>query len=293
VDFVLCPGCGNDIPVGEGCPICREGRSTPRVRRRLCSDCGAALEPGGRCPQCERAARRATTTELCLGCGNEIQLGQECPICKHTKHKRSVEGRATRMCPSCGNDIFEDEPCPICSEGRAIRSRGGNRVFCAGCGNAVDDSSACPVCDASRSPVQPRHDGPTCPQCDEGMEKQDWDGVIVHMCMSCQGTLFPPRGLESTLDKLREGCDDTALPEILAEFKERRRLALPKSVRYKPCPTCGVAMTRRNYAGVSGVIVEVCGRHGTWITQTGFGDLTDFVTRGGDAFAARLRGRPR
>jgi hypothetical protein len=45
-------------------------------------------------------------------------------------------------------------------------------------------------------------------------------------------------------------------------------------------------MTRRNYATVSGVIVDFCGDHGTWVDEAQFAALAEFISRGGDILAA-------
>lgn len=50
---------------------------------------------------------------------------------------------------------------------------------------------------------------------------------------------------------------------------------------YLKCPSCPTLMTPRNYGRVSGVIVDVCTKHGTWFDA---GELTralDWVAKGG------------
>ena len=126
-----------------------------------------------------------------------------------------------------------------------------------------------------------------CPGCDEPLVPQEWDGVEVLLCPSCQGCLFPPDGLERTLNKLRDSREAEDLSGLIEDFAKRMRSTQPrKKVRYKLCPRCGLSMTRRAYKRVSGIIIDVCGKHGIWTDQSTFGELTDFVTRGGDAFAA-------
>jgi hypothetical protein len=108
---------------------------------------------------------------------------------------------------------------------------------------------------------------------------------------------FPDQTLERVLNKLRATCDPTDVQSALQDFKDRFTRALPDSVQYKQCPVCDGAMTRRNYGTVSGVIVDVCYDHGTWVDGTAFGELADFIVRGGDLVAkkaslARDRARP-
>ncbi len=76
---------------------------------------------------------------------------------------------------------------------------------------------------------------------------------------------------------------------VCREFRDRFTRELPAAMRYKSCPECGTVMTRLNYAGSSGIILDVCGHHGTWVDQSAFGSLTDFVSRGGDLIRQRRR----
>ena len=130
-------------------------------------------------------------------------------------------------------------------------------------------------------------EGPACPQCSEAMERQDWDGINVDVCPSCSGSFFEPGGLEHMLDKLRGDSPNQDIAVILQEFQQRRGGTVGRTVRYKPCPVCTDFMVRRNYAQASGIVVDVCGKHGTWTDQATFGELTEFVSRGGDAFVRR------
>jgi Zn-finger nucleic acid-binding protein len=52
-------------------------------------------------------------------------------------------------------------------------------------------------------------------------------------------------------------------------------------VRYFPCPTCGALMARKNFGGKSGVIVDVCRRHGVWFDAGELPRALAFVRAGG------------
>ena len=93
------------------------------------------------------------------------------------------------------------------------------------------------------------------------------------------------------LNKLRATCDPVDLSTVFDEFKDRFTRELPEAVRYKACPVCATILLRRNYGNVSGVIVDVCGDHGTWVDEQAFAALADFVCRGGDQLAATVRAR--
>jgi len=182
--------------------------------------------------------------------------------------------------------------------GKADSSRGGDRVeivsetytmpFCSGCGNEVDDPSRCPICKSGRAtkPRRRREAGQhTCPRCEVALEQQDWEGSITWTCPDCRGIFFPERTLEEVLNKLRAAADPVDTRDALKDFRDRFTRRLPEQVRYKHCPACGEIMTRFNYLTVSGVLVDVCGKDGTWVDENAFAELADFICRGGDVVA--------
>ena len=278
---MFCVVCGNTVEPGpEGdCPVCIANLERGSLVTE--ADAPSAAPEGG-------AGGRETRVILCPECGNQVEADRECPVCADARERRKAKREVdeTHFCRSCGNTFHGTGACPICNAGRAIRKR--KRALCTRCGNEVDDTSHCPVCAANRASKRPvRRDGgePFCPQCELPLEAQDWDGVPAHICGQCNGVLFPGSGLERTLDKLRSAEPDPQ--SAVAVFQKLLRRALPPAVRYKPCPVCNVSMTRRNYAGTSGIILDICPQHGTWIEQRAFGDLSEFVGSGADKIKKR------
>ncbi|MHC4223205.1 MAG: TFIIB-type zinc ribbon-containing protein [Planctomycetota bacterium] len=170
-------------------------------------------------------------------------------------------------------------------------------ALCPRCGNEVDDPATCGVCRAGRAAPKsaPQDQGQcVCPRCSDPLQQQDWEGVATLNCPSCRGTLFPDRGLEAVLNKLRATCDPVDVATVHKEFRGRFKRELPEAVRYKSCPVCGTVMTRQNYGTVSGVIVDCCPDHGVWVDEAAFAALADFICRGGDLLAsdaAKVRAR--
>ncbi len=237
-------------------------------------------------------------SRLCKQCGNTIESDEECRVCaagrgfQRKPPTPEPAKRRTTICSVCGNEIVPGESCAVCAAGRGFQKKVERKeALCPTCGNVVANVQECPVCLSGRAPQRARRreeaKGPACPRCREALEEQQWEEVLVLMCPTCQGALFPVGGLEGTLDKLRQGVESASLADVLNEFRTRAGGVMPAAVRYKSCPRCRGTMTRRNYAGVSGVIVDFCGRDGTWVDQAAFSQLAEFITKGGDLLAAR------
>jgi len=52
-------------------------------------------------------------------------------------------------------------------------------------------------------------------------------------------------------------------------------------VHYRPCSVCQQRMNRKNFGGASGVIVDVCARHGSWFDAGELPQVLAFVKSGG------------
>lgn len=78
-----------------------------------------------------------------------------------------------------------------------------------------------------------------------------------------------------------------ALAEILAAAELNGPIAVPPQrsafteVKYLPCPLCHTTMNRMNFGRLSGVIVDVCKKHGTWFDAGELTRVVAFVASGG------------
>jgi Zn-finger nucleic acid-binding protein len=52
-------------------------------------------------------------------------------------------------------------------------------------------------------------------------------------------------------------------------------------VRYVPCPRCERLMNRKNFAQSSGVVLDVCAKHGVWLDRGELERVLGFVSGGG------------
>lgn len=108
-------------------------------------------------------------------------------------------------------------------------------------------------------------------------------GTTVHGCPRCGGvwvSKFPLERLVAT------AAESTSSPQAAAgpARVHRRRMANTKVV-YRKCAECGQHMLRRNFARISGVVVDRCADHGTYFDAGELEDVLAFVRSGGLAMA--------
>jgi Zn-finger nucleic acid-binding protein len=92
--------------------------------------------------------------------------------------------------------------------------------------------------------------------------------------MGCGGVFVDPDTLESLTRQ-------SAMEAGVSVTGARRAALLEADVRYRPCPSCGALMMRRNFAGRSGVLVDVCRPHGVWFDANELTAVLMFVASGG------------
>jgi Zn-finger nucleic acid-binding protein len=151
-----------------------------------------------------------------------------------------------RACPHCDVELAAVR-CPHCF---ALHFTGAR--FCSRCRAELH---AEPLLDAGDAP---------CPRCTRPLRGTRELGVFE--CTACGG-LF---------------VDHTAFAALAAEKEAEARpyanlpppgplSSIDTEVHYVKCPVCTTVMNRINFGHRSGVIVDVCGRHGTWFDA---GELT-------------------
>jgi Zn-finger nucleic acid-binding protein len=95
-------------------------------------------------------------------------------------------------------------------------------------------------------------------------------------CRKCGGQFVEHALLRSLLERQEE--IGQAFPDAPYERPSKSR---PERVQYRPCAICEQRMNRKNFGGASGVIVDVCARHGTWFDAGELPQVLTFVRSGG------------
>jgi Zn-finger nucleic acid-binding protein len=142
---------------------------------------------------------------------------------------------------------------------------------CPDCGKLVAQAVAsCPFCGASVGEGLTEILEPVCPRCRQHL-KSSKDGTIpTETCAQCGG-MWLDRG-----DFAR--ARRTQPPDEAPYHKHAVR---PETGPYLPCVRCGELMNRKNFARVSGVLIDECGRHGVWLDAGELDSIRRFVADGG------------
>jgi Zn-finger nucleic acid-binding protein len=196
---------------------------------------------------------------------------------------RSSEA-GTLTCPFCGGPCSPDaRACPHCdvqlasvrcSHCYALHFFGAR--FCARCGKELELE---PLLDATDAP---------CPRCGKALSivaggaPADFDGTaMIHECVACGGVFLDHHSLDQILSRSQ------ALPPFHAAHAAPKSRHVLDPVRYVKCPLCHGVMNRINFGKRSGVIVDVCGAHGTFFDAGELTQAIEFAAKGGLAETAR------
>ena len=143
-----------------------------------------------------------------------------------------------------------------------------------------------------------------CPGCRSFMKKVERAGITVDECPSCKGSWYDRSELEQLLRKSKSDLHPTVVEDEIQEqptqdspgwpraskskfqqpvkggaFSRRKTQKTPSTPfnsAYRKCPHCSDMMNSNNYLK-SGIIVDVCRKHGIYLDHGEFEDLHQFI----------------
>jgi Zn-finger nucleic acid-binding protein len=176
----------------------------------------------------------------------------------------------TLNCPSCGAPVSADLPqCQFC---HALLQT----VACPKCmGMIFMGSEFCPHCGCRLAAVAAGSEtAKLCPRCSERLQDVQVTNTPLEECMHCGGIWIDVTHFEFL-------CSNAEAQEAATGLRLPPPVSLDPSVRYLKCPQCANLMNRMNYAGRSGIVIDVCRPHGIWLDRDRMRQIIDFIRAGG------------
>jgi len=207
--------------------------------------------------------------------------------CGETLENRDHEAVDARIhrCGSCGAIVDgEVESCSYCGSS-IVRDPGRLSLICPECyARCHEEARFCTACGVAFRPEEVHADGQDhpCPVCDALMPSQQVGGIHLNECGTCNGLWVPGEAFDALVKRAIESHRD-ATPQERFTRKPRARGANPaqQGVAYRKCPKCQAYMQRRNFQKSSGVIVDRCHEHGTWLDADELEQIAGFILSGG------------
>jgi Zn-finger nucleic acid-binding protein len=176
------------------------------------------------------------------------------------------------QCPNCGAPAESDSSrCRYCKARLAT-------VSCPSCFALMFEGTAfCPKCGARRTLAAADAGADLrCPGCRKSMQRLDIRTTSMLECEGCDG-------LWVDADTFEHLCaDKEAQSAVIHRLGGHATAAKSASrVNYRPCPRCRKMMNRINFGRISGVVVDVCKGHGTYLDPGELHAIVEFIHGGG------------
>ncbi|HEY6562700.1 MAG TPA: zf-TFIIB domain-containing protein [Polyangiaceae bacterium] len=182
----------------------------------------------------------------------------------------------TFRCSSCGGEVdARARTCRYCTAPVAT-------VRCAHCFEMnIPDAIHCSGCGRELGLEPVGMDGScVCPTCAGPLEKFQSGPGSLHDCTGCGGQ-FVEHALVRELLERRQLYGETL------RHRHTAQNPLKQPLRYIKCPECSDLMNRRNFGRTSGIIIDICHKHGIWFDSGELPRILTFVQSGGLVEARR------
>jgi len=115
-----------------------------------------------------------------------------------------------------------------------------------------------------------------CPRDQSVLVQENLAGIDVDRCTTCEGIWLDAGELQGAVQTASEETRQSPSAPVRWE-----------PVTYLKCPCCDAMMARRNHMRVSGIIVDACPKHGTWLDASELERIGAFITNGGEERAQK------
>jgi Zn-finger nucleic acid-binding protein len=217
---------------------------------------------------------RVVDSEIRCRCGEKVE-------------NRTFDGIEVSIhrCGSCGAQVAANAVnCEYCSS-EIVRDDARLSLICPECFNRnAEESRYCTACGIGFQPQQVEVEGVElpCPVCSCLMPVRTIGGIGINECPQCNGIWAPDNRFDHLVAQACESVRN-AEPGISLGGSPRTRGRSPYSskVVYRKCPVCDAHMQRSNFQKRSGVIIDRCHEHGTWLDADELEQIAGFILEGG------------
>ena len=171
-------------------------------------------------------------------------------------------------CPNCGAAADPGlRRCPYCRARLAT-------ISCPSCFELMFEGAAfCGACGARAARAVVDAAPAACPDCRAPMQQVRVGATALLECVGCDSVWVDGETFEALC------ADREAQAAVMHKYAGPK--AAPAPVRYRPCVRCGKMMNRVNFARISGVVVDVCKGHGTFLEPGELHAIVQFIHGGG------------
>ncbi len=231
-----------------------------------CSNCHTQYDVSG-----------VVDTEIACRCGEKIA-------------NRPLQGvdATIHRCGSCGALVGADvSSCDYC-QSEIVRDTRKLSLICPECfARNAESSKFCTTCGVAFRPEKVEIEGHElpCPACGCLMPTRAIGGLGINECPQCNGLWVPDNRFDHLIAQACEAARKTGPTYSTSTEKRQPGISssslLDKRVEYRKCPICDAHMQRTNFQKRSGVIIDRCHPHGTWLDADELERIARFVLGGG------------
>jgi len=219
----------------------------------------------------------------------EERFACRCGETVENQHLEPVDTQIHR-CGSCGANVADPQAdaCTYCGS-TIVRDDEQLSLICPEChGRNCEASRFCTACGVGFEPETVKIEGYElpCPVCGCLMPPRAIGGIGINECGSCNGIWAPGERLDHLINRAIEARRQGERLETAPRVKGANPFV--QKVAYRKCPECEAFMLRRNFRKASGVIIDKCRKHGTWLDADELEQITGFVLSGGNPKAQEL-----
>lgn len=211
-----------------------------------------------------------------------IRFGEGDPTADPSKAQKVEVDLDTGLvlhCPSCGASVKRGaDDCDYCGSHLDF-SLTGKTMHCPHCyARIAAESRFCARCaqplkrQVKKGQVLADR---LCPRCRKPLIGTKAGDFEVMGCDACAGMFIPHDTFEMMQDTSSRHIETTQ------RIPRQPTVKMEDTVSYVRCPVCRQMMNRQNFARISGVIIDTCGKHGVWFDAGELEGIMDFLARGG------------